>query len=94
MEACALLGVWCSKHKDPSLELACRPPDTQYGLSLRLTSQAGAGLRVGLGCLWEGGGSNVSKSNLALWTSWGDKANVMNKACRGGPIESSPCPFS
>lgn len=55
MEACALLGVWCSKHKDPSLELACRPPDTQYGLSLRLTSQAGAGLRVGLGCLWEGG---------------------------------------
>lgn len=82
-EAYALLDVWDSAHKDPSRELTCIPPGIQYGLSSRLTSQAGTRVSwgVGVGSL----GQMSTRPIWPLWTFWGDKArtaNVMNKECR------------
>lgn len=81
-EAYASLGVWYCEHKDPSWELTCIPPGTQYGLSSRLTFQAGRGASwgVGVGSL----GQMSTRPIWPLWTFWGDKArtaNVMNKEC-------------
>lgn len=59
IEARAFGDVWLSVHKDPALELTCRPPGAQYGLSSRLKSRGwGARVRVGLGEWWEAWGKH------------------------------------
>lgn len=89
--------MWYSEHKDPSLELTCRPPGTQYGLSSKLKSRGGARVRVDPEERGRRGlGQMSARPTQTSGLSGGDQArtaNVMDKECGGGWDESSLCPF-
>lgn len=87
-EAYALLGVWPSEHKDPSLQTTKHTVWTFFKADILGWGSGESGTRRGG---WEGLGSKVSKANLALWALWGDEArpaNVKNKECRGAGMNA------